>query len=299
MADELNPKSRGLGRGLDALFGEDQSESKQDNANNLISDDLKRRNLPVEWLRPCSFQPRKHFDESALDELASSISIHGVLQPIVVRPLADEENSYEIIAGERRWRASQRAQLHEVPVVIQYLDDATVLEIALIENLQRENLTPIEEASAYDQLMQNHGHTQEELGIKLGKSRSYITNTLRLLTLPKSVRDMVDRGELSTGHARTLVGLDNAEEVAKQIVNNDLSVRDTEKMVKASKGKSNVSRETSKEKSINTKALEEEVSNRLGMAVTIDSKAKGAGVIKISYKTLDQLDVVLHRLSGK
>jgi ParB family chromosome partitioning protein len=301
MADELNPKSRGLGRGLDALFGEDQPEQagQKDNANDIISDDLKRRNLPVEWLRPCDFQPRKHFDDGALDELAASISIHGVLQPLVVRPLADEENVYEIIAGERRWRASQRAQLHEVPVIIQYLDDMTVLEIALIENLQREDLTVIEEAAAYEQLMKNHGHTQEELGIKLGKSRSYITNTLRLLSLPQPVRDMVDRGELSTGHARTLVGMDNAEELAKQIVNNDLSVRDTEKLVKSKKNKKNVSRETSQEKSINTKALEEEVSNRLGMSVAINSNAKGAGMVKISYKNLDQLDDVLHRLTGK
>ncbi|PCI00007.1 MAG: chromosome partitioning protein ParB [Alphaproteobacteria bacterium] len=308
MADDLNPKARGLGRGLDALFGEDETAKTQDTlaesaetkgANDIISDDLKRRSLPIEWLRPCAFQPRKYFDESTIDELAASISIHGVLQPIVVRPLADEENVYEIIAGERRWRASQKIQLHEVPVTVQYLDDAAVLEIALIENLQREDLTAIEEAAAYQQLMSHHGHTQEELGIKLGKSRSYIANTLRLLTLPDAVQAFVNKGDLSVGHARALIGLDNAEELAHQIVHGNLSVRDAEKLAKSSKPSKNVSRETSTEsdKGVNTLALEDEVSNALGMIVKINARQSGSGSVKIDYKDLDQLDEVLHRLS--
>jgi ParB family chromosome partitioning protein len=305
-ADDLNPKNRGLGRGLDALFGEDSAPddgvdiSAESSPNQLIADDLKRRNMPVEWLKPGQFQPRKNFDEAALDELAASISLHGVLQPLVVRPVEDIENSYEIIAGERRWRAAQRAQIHDVPVVIQYLDDATVLEIALIENLQREDLNAIEEAEAYHQLMQEFGHTQEELGIKLGKSRSYIANILRLLTLPHTVRDLVAAGDLSAGHARALIGLDNAEDMAKEIVRNNLSVRDIEKLAKSLKSPNkDVSRETSPKKGVNTIALEDEISNILGLKVSINASKNGAGVVKINYKNLDQLDDVLHRLSRK
>ena len=188
-ADDINPKNRGLGRGLDAIFGEEEPEeilsvsretdqtaddSLNLSANEIISDDLKRRTMPVEWIRPCDFQPRKYFDQDALEDLAKSIAMHGVLQPIVVRPVEDESESYEIIAGERRWRASQMVQLHEVPVVIQYLDDDAVLEIALIENLQREDLTPIEEALAFRDLMDRFGHTQEKLSVPVGKTRPYI-----------------------------------------------------------------------------------------------------------------------------
>lgn len=300
-AEDLNPKKRGLGRGLDALFGEDMTQESDDvSANEIISDDLKRRTLPIEWIRPCAFQPRKHFDDAALDELAASLALHGILQPLVVRPLADEDNTYEIIAGERRWRAAQRAQLHEIPVVIQYLDDATVLEIALIENLQREDLTTIEEAQAYQKLMSDYGHTQEKLGIALGKSRSHIANILRLLALPESVQQMVNRGELSAGHARTLIGLENAEQLALQMVNGQMSVREAEKLVQTAKSpKKTVSRETQDDDSVNTRALEDQMSNILGMAVRIKAGRKGAGTVQIDYTTLDQLDDVLHRLSNR
>lgn len=292
----LNPKKRGLGRGLDALFGEDTSSTADDemDPNAVISDDLKRRLIPVEWLRPCAFQPRKHFDQSAIDELASSIATHGVLQPIVVRPLADEENAYEIIAGERRWRASQKAQLHEVPVVIQYLNDEAVLEIALIENLQREDLTAIEEAQAYQKLVDDFGHSHEKLAASLGKSRSHIANTIRLLALPESVQAFVNKGELSAGHARSLIGMDDAEAMARKIIDQNLSVRAVEALVQEKKKPKQ--KKAKAEKDVDTKALEEEIASRLGMGVSINQKGRG-GHLKITYKSLDQLDEVLHRLS--
>lgn len=300
--EALNPKKRGLGRGLDALFGEDISSAQAENeptANSLISDNLKHRLLPIDWIRPCAFQPRRYFDEGSIEELAKSIYVHGILQPLVVRPLPDEENAYEIIAGERRWRAAQKVQLHEVPVHIQFLNDEAVMEIALIENIQREDLSAIEEANAYQQLIDRFGHTQEKLAASLGKSRSYIANILRLLALPKSVQDLVNVGDLSAGHARALIGMENAEELAKKIVAESLSVRDVENLVRDSKSSSkNVSRETKMpKKGVNTLALEEEVSSRLGMKVTIDAKGNGAGLLKINYSNLDQLDDILHRLS--
>ena len=306
-----SPKNRGLGRGLDAIFGEEEIEEEIEiaaeansdddfDANTIISDDLKRRTLPVEWLRPCDFQPRKHFDQDALEDLAKSIVMHGILQPIVVRPVADEENAYEIIAGERRWRASQLVQMHEVPVIIQYLDDEAVLEIALIENLQREDLTAIEEAKALQQLMDDHGHTQEKLSVTIGKSRPYIANSLRLLQLPDSVQTHVNEGRLTAGHARTLVGKDNAEELSKRIIDENLSVRAVEKLIqndgKADSNKPSSS--TSSKKDVNTVALEDEIGRILGMNVTIQTGSKsGQGTLKIQYKNFDQLDDVIHRLS--
>ena len=301
---DVNPKKRGLGRGLDAIFGEDNNNTSHDSsesdslseltANEIINDDLKRRTMPVEWLIPCDFQPRKHFDKHALEELSKSIAMHGILQPIVVRPLDDESNKYEIIAGERRWRASQMAQLHEVPVIIQYLDDEAVLEIALIENLQREDLSAIEEANALQQLMDNYGHTQEKLSATIGKSRSHIANILRLLQLPQSVQGMVNEGKISAGHARSLGGRDDAEAMANKIISDQLSVRDVEGMVKSNKSKSKSGKQP---KEVNTAALEEEMSRLLGMNVTINTKGSNKGQIKIDYKSLDQLDDVLHRLS--
>lgn len=307
---DVNPKNRGLGRGLDAIFGEDESanvsrETQDDagesdlSANDIIGSDLKRREMAVECLRPCDFQPRKFFDEDALEDLARSIGMHGMLQPIVARPIAEEENQYEIIAGERRWRAAQMVQMHQVPVIIQYLDDAAVLEIALIENLQREDLTPIEEAKALQKLMDVYGHTQEKLSISIGKSRSAIANMLRLLQLPDSVQSMVEEGKLSAGHARSLIGQENAEELAKEIISDKLSVRDIEQKVKKSKSKKQAkSADMNQEgKNVNTAALEEEMSRILGMAVTIKSSKNNSGFVKVDFKSLDQLDDVLHRLS--
>ena len=310
MADsDIDPKNRGLGRGLDAIFGEDDVLSAPDvsretsgnvdldlSANDIISEDLKRREMPIEWLKPCDFQPRKYFNQDALEDLAKSIGMHGMLQPIVVRPVEDADNQYEIIAGERRWRAAQMIQMHEVPVTLQYLDDEAVLEIGLIENLQREDLTPIEEAKALQKLIDDFGHTQEKLSVTIGKSRSTIANILRLLQLPASVQKMVDKGDLSAGHARSLIGQDNADELAKQILSDNLSVRDIEGLVK--KPKSTLKSSSKKDKGVNTMALEEEMSRILGMNVTINSSSKnGYGVVKIDYSSLDQLDDVLHRLS--
>ena len=310
MADSgIDPKNRGLGRGLDAIFGEDDVLSAPDvsretsgnvdldlSANDIISEDLKRREMPIEWLKPCDFQPRKYFNQDALEDLAKSIGMHGMLQPIVVRPVEDADNQYEIIAGERRWRAAQMIQMHEVPVTLQYLDDEAVLEIGLIENLQREDLTPIEEAKALQKLIDDFGHTQEKLSVTIGKSRSTIANILRLLQLPASVQKMVDKGDLSAGHARSLIGQDNADELAKQILSDNLSVRDIEGLVK--KPKSTLKSSSKKDKGVNTMALEEEMSRILGMNVTINSSSKnGYGVVKIDYSSLDQLDDVLHRLS--
>jgi len=303
--DDLNPRNRGLGRGLDALFGEDDQLnvsretdgfSEEDfSANDVVGVDLGRRTLPVEWLRPCMFQPRKNFDQDALEDLAKSIGMHGILQPLLVRPVEDEDNQYEIIAGERRWRAAQIIQLHEVPVTVQYLDDEAVLEIALIENLQREDLNPIEEALAMQKLMDEFGHTQEKLSVSIGKSRSAIANILRLLQLPDVVQDMVRHGDISEGHARTLVGQENAEELARQIVTDNLSVRAAENLTKSKKTKKTKSKP---DKGVNTIALEEEMARLLGMTVTINaSSKKGQGSVKIDYKSLDQLDELLHRLS--
>ena len=301
MADEsnaLNPKKRGLGRGLDALFGDDTAIAKGEETTENVQTFDKTRTMPIEYLQPCPFQPRRHFDEDAIEELAKSIYVHGIIQPLVIRPISGEENSFEIIAGERRWRAAQKIQLHEVPVIVQYLDDEAVLEIALIENIQREDLDAIEEAAAYQQLIERFGHTQEKLAASLGKSRSYIANLMRLLSLPQSVQDMVTNGDISAGHARALIGLDNAEDLAKKIKNESWSVRDIERMARKSKEpSSNSAIESRQSKSINTLALEEEISNRLGMKVIINAKAGGKGSIKVDYSNLDQLDDVVHRLS--
>lgn len=318
MADDYQDsaaKKRGLGRGLDAIFGEDEQDDNfgveaqpeegvadDISTNNMISDDLKRRTMPISWLRPCPFQPRKHFDQEALEDLAKSIVMHGILQPLVVRPVPDEENAYEIIAGERRWRAAQLVQMHTVPVILQYLDNEAVLEIALIENLQREDLSPIEEAKALKKLMDVHGHTQEKLSVTIGKSRPYIANVLRLLNLPPKVQDMVAEGQLSAGHARTLIGQDNAEELAEKIVNDNLSVRAAEKLAQDAKASTPSSSQASSPKStskdVNTLALEEEVSRILGMkAVIAPSSQFGQGTLKIQYKSLDQLDDLIHRLT--
>jgi ParB family chromosome partitioning protein len=297
----LDPKKRGLGRGLNALFGEDTNSEKQNEglpevAFTESADQI--TTLPIEYIRPCSFQPRRHFDQSAIEELAKSIYVHGIIQPLTVRPVDGVENAYEIIAGERRWRAAQKVQLHEVPVTIQSMDDATVLEIALIENIQRENLSAIEEANAYQQLIEKFGHTQEKLAASLGKSRSHIANIMRLLSLPESVQKMIENNELSAGHARALIGLDNAEELANQIKSESLSVRDIERLAREVKEPLKQPQSgKNQEKNVNTLALEDEISSRLGMKISINAKANGKGTLKIDYGSLDQLDDVVHRLS--
>lgn len=294
---ELNPKSRGLGRGLSALFDDDENEDYESTSTGMSEGNtgLKaaRVTLPIEQLQPGEYQPRKEFAPQAIDELAASIKKHGVLQPLLVRKLSSTE-TYEIIAGERRWRASQIAGIHEVPVVIKDLDDAVTLEIALIENLQREDLNPLEEADAYKKLMEAFDHTQESLAETLGKSRSHVANTMRLLNLPDTIKPYVLTGKLSAGHARALLNADDPEKLAEEIIKGELSVRETEKRAKT--GSSSKSKASKPSKDVDTLALEKEMTQRLGTKVEISLGAKG-GKLTINYNNFDQLDDFLHRLS--
>ena len=305
--EKRNPKSRGLGRGLSALFEDDEDVLPQsgvdegagkESASSVLGS--KRDYLPIESLTPGQYQPRKEFTPGAIEELAESIAKHGVLQPLLVRKLAEETASgaqYEIIAGERRWRASQKAGIYEVPVVIKNFDDATTLEVALIENLQREDLNPLEEADAYKQLMEEFDHTQESLAASLGKSRPHIANTMRLLNLPDGVKAYVLAGKITAGHARALLGSEDPEGLAEQIVGSDLSVREAEKLAKSGKPTSK-SKAKAAAKDVDTLALEEEMSSRLGTKVEITIGKKGGKLI-VHYGDFDQLDDFLHRLSKK
>ncbi len=299
--DELDHKKRGLGRGLSALFDDDDDDEivaavMGEQVSGTAS--IKRSNLGVEQLEPGSFQPRLQFDDSSIDQLAESVAVHGVLQPILVRPKKNEDGKYEIIAGERRWRAAQKAQLHEVPVIIHEMEDQAAMEIGLIENLQREDLNPLDEALGYKRLMEEFDHTQEKLSTVMSKSRSHIANMVRLLNLPDTVQAMVREGSLSAGHARALVTLDDALSVAKKVVSQGLNVRQTEALVlKISEGTKAKNKKSSLSKDPDTVALEEEISNALGMKVSINVKRGGKGSLKIDYKSLDQLDDLLHRLS--
>ena len=293
-------KLRGLGRGLNALFEDEEGIYPQASEHGQTPG-RKREMIAVELLQPGKYQPRHVFDDEKIAELADSIKQHGVLQPLLVRKSQDSGDSYEIIGGERRWRAAQKAQLHEVPVVVLDLNDSEALEIALIENLQREDLSPIDEALGYQKLMDDFGHTQEKLAKALGKSRSHIANMVRLLKLPAEVQSMVTEGGLSMGHARALITAEDPLAVAQAVVYKGLSVRETEVLAnelggskKQSKGKKS-SGKTGKD--ADTLALESEVSNALGMAVNIDSKNGREGTLSINFKSLDQLDELLHKLS--
>jgi ParB family transcriptional regulator, chromosome partitioning protein len=292
MAAEEARVMKKLGRGLSALLG----DGDPDFALAAEGGRGQAKQVPIEFLRPSALQPRRHFDETELENLAESIREKGILQPIIVRPDQNRTNGYEIVAGERRWRAAQRAQLHDVPVQIKELDDGEVLEIALIENIQRSDLNAVEEAQGYVQLMERFGHTQEELGKLLGKSRSHVANTIRLLGLPENVKNMVVDGRLSAGHARTLVATEDPEALADKIVALQLSVRDAESLAR-SKSKATPRKPGAKaEKDPDTRALEESVSSALGMRVTVlDHGAKG-GEIRIAYMTLEQLDEICRRL---
>lgn len=297
----LNPRNRGLGRGLSALFDDDESDvysEKTEDSDKSMSKSHTKQRLSISKLKPSPFQPRKDFSPAAIEDLATSIEKHGVLQPILVRVASDDTSMYEIIAGERRWRASQKAGLHEVPVIIQELDDLTTLEIALIENLQREDLNPLEEADAYQRLMAEFEHTQESLAESLGKSRSYIANSLRLLNLPDSVKAYVISGRISAGHARAILGADDPQGLADEVVSKNLSVRATEKRAAEQKTQSAAPASSTPkkgQKSVDVRALEDEMSNRLGTKVEITVGKKGGKLI-VHYKTIDQLDGFLHSL---
>jgi len=282
-------KRRGLGRGLSALLGDDVQDYASLDRLRLS------KMVPVEFLRPGGSQPRKRFDSASNAALVESIKAKGVLQPLLVRRHPDQANTYEIVAGERRWRAAQQAALREVPVVIKELSDSEALEIALVENIQREDLTPIEEAEGYQRLIEEFKHTQEALATAVGKSRSHIANLLRLLTLPESIRDMVNEGALSAGHARALITVAAPEAIAKQIVRQGLNGRQTERPVRRGQ-KTAASPPPRAAKDPNTAALEENLTQMLGLKVSIETRGEG-GTVQISYKTLDQLDDVLQRLT--
>ena len=282
------PKKR-LGRGLAALIGDDTSEEA------MVQDARSLRHMPIEMLRASPNNPRKHFAEADLDELAKSIRDKGLLQPLVVRPL--EHGEYEIVAGERRWRAAQRAGIHDVPVLIRELSDGEALEIALIENIQRSDLNPLEEARAYGMLLEQFLYTQQQLAESIGKSRSHVSNTLRLLTLPDSVRQQIEQGILTAGHARALVATDSPAELADQIIKLGLSVREAEGLARdAAPGRK---AKAKAEKDADTQALEKAVSEAIGLKVEISHKGDAGGSIVVSYKTLDQLDDICHRLQSK
>ena len=293
---DLNPKKRGLGRGLEALFENEEGVYPQPDKEGQTPG-IHRKIVGVDQLEPGPFQPRQYIDTEVLEELAESISTHGILQPLLVRPKEAFPDTYQIIAGERRWRAAQKAQIHEVPVVIKHLSDVQALEVALIENLQREDLNPLEEAQGYKRLMDEFGHTQEKLASSLGKSRSHIANMVRLMNLPPAVQVFVRQGKLSAGHARALITANDPTELAKTIINQELSVREAEKLVsESSDSPKRKPKKKQKQKDPNTLALEEEVSGVLGMVVSIDVKGS-KGSLKVNFSTLDQLDEVLHRLS--
>jgi ParB family chromosome partitioning protein len=297
-----NPKKRGLGRGLNALFDDEESAPAQiaDIPAEALSN--AQQKMGVDQLRPGAGQPRRIFKDESLQELADSIAQHGVLQPLLVR--LDDDGMYEIIAGERRWRAAQRAQLHEVPVVVLDLSDVQAYEVALIENLQREDLDPIDEAAGFQRLMDEYSYTQEKLAESLGKSRSYIANITRLLQLPEMVQGYLSVGDLSIGHARALITADNAQALAEEIIAKGLTVRQTEKLVsgdmpsKASKSAAGGKKAAkAPSKGPDVLALEAELTNRIGMAVSIDSADGKSGTVSINFGSLDQMDELLQRLS--
>lgn len=294
---EVEHKRRNLGRGLSSLLGEDEPADLGE-LDKLRSS----KTVPVEFVRPGRFQPRHNFDDERFQELVESVRAKGILQPILVRRHPDDRNSYEIIAGERRWRAAQMAQLHDVPVIIREFSDKEALEVALVENLQRQDLSAIEEAEGYRRLMEEFQHTQEDLGKVVGKSRSHVANTLRLLTLPALVRTMVEEGTLSAGHARALLGSPNAEALAEKVAAKGLSVRQTEKLAQSEGGKTARSsgaadKPGEERRDADTVALERDLSNLLGLKVNIKFFGSG-GELTIHYNSLEQLDDVLHRLSN-
>jgi ParB family chromosome partitioning protein len=268
---------KGLGRGLSSLIGETKAE-------------VQKNQLPVSDLIPNKYQPRKNFDETNLEDLTNSIKERGIIQPIIVRKSDNENSKFEIIAGERRWLAAQRAGIHTVPVVITDVDDLKSLEFAIVENVQRHDLNPLEEAQGYKRLIDEFSYDQEKVSKFIGKSRSYITNSLRILTLPDDVIKLIESNKLSTGHAKILVGLNNASFVANKIVDNKLSVRQAENFVQLFKKKRQKSKIT---KDTNIIALELSVSNKIGLNVEIQNNKRNKGKISFEYKDLDQLNKII------
>jgi ParB family chromosome partitioning protein len=301
-------KRRNLGRGLSALLGDSAASAIAAVSSATAAPDGTRpaetkakglRTLPVEQLQPGRYQPRRTFDEERINDLVASVRDKGILQPLLVRPLPDHVGMFEIVAGERRWRAAQRAQLHEVPVIVRELTDKEALEIALVENLQRQDLSPLEEADGYRRLLDDFHHTQEELARAVGKSRSHVANMLRLLALPEPVKAMLENGELSAGHARALLTAADPVGLARQVLGRNLNVRQTEKLAaEGAKAKgAGAGGRPATAKDADTAALERDLTNQLGVKVTIRPLGKG-GELVIHYGSLEQLDDVLSRLAG-
>ncbi|HYI70775.1 MAG TPA: ParB/RepB/Spo0J family partition protein [Skermanella sp.] len=314
---DQNKRRSSLGRGLNALFGETAPEDFEP-----LKKGETPRHLPIEFVTPGRFQPRRKFDQEAIQSLVDSVKERGILQPLLVRQHPDDGAIFEIIAGERRWRAAQLAGLHQVPVVIRELSDREALEIALIENIQRQDLTALEEAEGYKRLMDEFGHTQDVLAKALGKSRSHIANMLRLLTLPLQVKQMVQEGSLTAGHARALLSVEDPVATAQQVIEKGLNVRQVEQLAREAHGNTReepaaatadappigtgpVARAGSTSaaapraaKDPDTIALEQDITNRLGLRVSISSQGQG-GTLSIQYQTLDQLDEVIERLTGR
>jgi ParB family chromosome partitioning protein len=298
----LKPVKRpqGLGRGLSALLGDVAREEPVAPTAATPPSTKAIQSIEVALIQPHPEQPRRHFDDGALQELAESIAKRGVIQPIIVRP---HGGGFQIVAGERRWRAAQRAQLHRIPAIVRDFDEAETLEIALIENIQREDLNPIEEAEAYRKLIAEFHHSQEALGRLVGKSRSHVANLMRLLELPASVQQQVIEQKLSMGHARALIGAPDCETLARTVEGKGLSVRDTEQLVRRAKKGTDAPaprREPApKENDADIAALEQHLADILGVKVDISYGSGGGGVLSLHYSTLDQLDMLCQRLSGE
>jgi ParB family chromosome partitioning protein len=298
MAEDSN-RSR-LGRGLAALIGdvgdEFSAQARQVGAST--------QKVPIEFLRPNPRNPRKIFNAEALEDLAASIRERGLIQPIIVRAVTGVADVYEIIAGERRWRAAQRANLHQVPIIVVEADDRVALEIAIIENVQRADLNPLEEAAGYEQLIAEFSYSQNDLAQVIGKSRSHVANTLRLTRLPDSIKQLVNDGTLSAGHARALLTVADPDAVARQIIAQGLTVRDVERIAQretqgdAQESGARRAARAKPEKDPDTRALEQALEEVLGLVVSIEHKANGGGEVRVRYRTLDQLDSLCHRLRG-
>jgi ParB family chromosome partitioning protein len=302
MSKPLPAAKNRLGRGLASLIG-DHPQQTSHAGSGMASKPLpshgEQRMVPMDRITPSPFNPRKHFDSTELDELAGSIREKGLVQPIILRPLGSGGHHYEIVAGERRWRAAQRASMHLIPAIIRSLSDQEALELAIIENVQRTDLNVLEEAAGYRELIDRFGYTQDELGQIIGKSRSHLANTLRLLKLPDSVQTMVRGGELSAGHARALVGREDAEAIAKHVVQTGMNVREVEALVQDKRdGKTNAPRAVTPtlQKDADTRAAEREMADALGLAVEIAPGKGEAGEIIIRYRTLDQFETVRTKL---
>ncbi|MGF7156982.1 ParB/RepB/Spo0J family partition protein [Bartonella heixiaziensis] len=301
MNDDQSKKR--LGRGLAALIGDinlNNNLARSSSSDKLIEPNaistLSEQFVPLESISCNPHNPRRHFTDSELDNLAQSIRQHGVVQPVIVRPSRDRPHRFELIAGERRWRAAQRANLSQLPVIIRDVDDKTALELAIIENVQRADLNPIEEAMGYEILLNEHGYTQADLAQVIGKSRSHVANTLRLLKLPPKVQQFLTDGQLSAGHARCLITVENPQDLAEKIIREGLSVRQTE-ILAYEQANPKVKKRTAIEKNTETKSLEKLLADVIGMKVTIRHGKKG-GDLKIRYSSLEQLDDICRRLQN-